>query len=127
MTSGVPQGLILGPLFFLVYINDLVSSLKSVSVQIYADDTVLYVSGKDGNTATLQVGLNKLLDWSKANKLFLNAKKTKQMIFGTRQQIKKARGINLHIEGRQFRMCLVLSILDLFLTQLYPSTNKSKM
>ena len=99
---GVPQGSILGPLFFLVYINDLVSSLKSVSVQMYADNTVLYVSGKDGNTAakTLQVGLNKLSDWCKANKLSLNAKKTKQMNFGTRQQIKKARGINLHIEGK---------------------------
>ena len=45
---GVPQGLILGPLFFLVYINDLVSSLKSVSVRMFAEDTVLYVSGKDG-------------------------------------------------------------------------------
>ena len=45
---GVPQGPIPGPLFFLVYINDLMSSLKSVSVQMYGDDTVLYVSGKDG-------------------------------------------------------------------------------
>ena len=47
----VPQASILGPLFFLVYINDLVSSLKSMSVQMYADNTVLYVSCKDGNTA----------------------------------------------------------------------------
>ena len=102
---GVPQGSILGPLFFLVYKNDLVSILKSVPVQMYADDTVLYVSGKDGNTAakTLQVGLNKLSDWCKANKLSLNAKTTKQMNFGTRQQIKKARGINLHIEGKVMR------------------------
>ena len=41
-----------------------------MSVQIYADNTVLYVSGKDGNWAakTLKVGLNKLLDWCKAIK-----------------------------------------------------------
>ena len=72
---GVPQGSLLGPLFFLVYINDLVSSLESMSVQMYADDTVFYVSGKDGNRAakTLQIGLNKLSDWCKANKLYLNA------------------------------------------------------
>ena len=102
VSCGVPQGSILRLLFFLVNINDLVSSLKLVSVQMYEDDTVLCVSDKDRITAakTLQAGLNKLSDWCKANKLSLNAKKTKQMIFGTRQQIKKARGINLHTEGK---------------------------
>ena len=102
LPCGVSQGSILGTLFFLVYINDRVSSLKSVSVQMYADNTVLYVSGKDGNTGAkaLQVGLDKLSDWCKTNKLSLNAKRTKQMIFGMRQQIKKVRGINLHIEGK---------------------------
>ena len=51
---------ILGPLFFLVYINDLVSSLKHANVQLYADDTVFYITDKSGYLAVkkLQKDLN---------------------------------------------------------------------
>ena len=99
---GVPQGSILGPLFFLIYINDLVYSLRSASVQMYADDTVLYVTGEDSKIATmsLQADLNRLVNWCKANKLSLNAKKTKQMVFGNRYQIKRFQGNTLYVEGK---------------------------
>ena len=114
---GVPQGSILGPLFFLVYINDLVYSLKSASVQMYADDTVLYVTGADSRIATreLQADLDRLVRWCKANKLSLNAKKTKQMIFGTRDQIKRFRGDILNVDGKAIQKVPSFKYLGLIL------------
>ena len=89
-------------MFFLIYINDLVNSLKSVSFQLYADDTVLYVTDANGRKATkiIQKDLNALAHWCDANKLSLNAKKTKQMIFGTSHQLRKFGGDRLQINGK---------------------------
>ena len=93
----VPQGLVLG----LLYINDLTCSLRNASVALYADDTVLYVTNKDGATGRrdLQVDLDNLSRWCGANKLSHNAKKTKQVNFGTRHQLKKLKEKNLFIDN----------------------------
>ena len=61
--SGVPQGTVLGPLLFLLYINDLPSGLSS-SVRLFADDCLVYSAGKDNHHITkLQEDLNKLQEW----------------------------------------------------------------
>jgi hypothetical protein len=61
--SGVPQGTVLGPLLFLLYINDLPSNLSS-SMRLFADDCLVYTSGKDnGHINTLQEDLDKLQVW----------------------------------------------------------------
>ena len=85
---GVPQGSILGPLFFLLYINDLSNVSTVVELILFADDTNLFMSHKDPVylATSLNSELNKLSAWFKANKLSLNLKKTNFMLFKPRQK-----------------------------------------
>ena len=83
INCGVPQGSTLGPLLFLIYINDLHLSLKFSTSSHFADDTCLIYSSK--NPKTLETNLNydlkKLNQWLCANRLSLNIDKTKLLIF----------------------------------------------
>ncbi|KAL9978815.1 hypothetical protein ACROYT_G016381 [Oculina patagonica] len=85
ITLGVPQGSILGPVLFLIFINDLPSALQDTVADIYADDTTVSYS-TDYRLApwavsdSLQSDLNKLQKWSDNNKMILNEKKTKTML-----------------------------------------------
>ena len=82
---GVPQGSCLGPLLFLVYINDLPICLEKCTSKLYADDTDISASNKSIKEAEKQVNndLNNIHNWLIANKLSLNLLKTKYMIFST--------------------------------------------
>jgi len=83
ITCGVPQGSILGPLLFILYINDIVKSSQLLTFIIFADDTNILYSHKDLNTAisTLNNELSKIQLWFKCNKLSLNIRKTNFMYF----------------------------------------------
>ena len=96
ITCGVPQGSVCGPLLFLLYINDITSSLKNCKVSLYADDTVVYVSHSNIQTALqlLQHDLNLLNVWCSKNKLTINCKKTKYCVFGMRSTVKKSYNID---------------------------------
>ena len=87
---GVPQGSILGPLLFCLFINDLPLCLKGLDVvcDIFADDNSIHTHDKnlDVINTNLQEGLNRINDWCIRNKMMLNPAKTKAMILATRQK-----------------------------------------
>ena len=79
MLSGVPQGSILGPILFLLFINDLPSAAQHSTVDIYADDTTLSLSVAAMSSA-LQQDLDDVSRWSTAKKRVTNASKTKCLL-----------------------------------------------
>ena len=89
VTCGVPQRSNLGPLLFLIYINDLPNCLEFSSTVMFADDTNLTVEAKSSNEQ--QQMLNKDLEnihkWLVANRLSLNVDKTEYMIVGTHSKL----------------------------------------
>ena len=83
ITCGVPQGSILGPLFFIIYVNDIIPMFKQggVKILLYADDTVLYYSHKEPEVLFKRMNdaLGNLWKWCKMNRLSVNTNKTKYM------------------------------------------------
>ena len=87
ITCGVPQGSILGPLLFILYINDIIETSPLLRFILFADDTNLFYSNAKLALLinTVNAGLDTLAVWFRANKLSLNVSKTNYIIFGRKK------------------------------------------
>ena len=119
ITVGVPQGSVLGPLLFLVYINDLNEILTKCDSFLYADDTVLVTSANIYHVAhrDMQHDLDNIANWCKSNKLTINISKTKCMLLGTKQRIRKTRHYPLCINNINLEYVLLYKYLGVTIDQ----------
>ena len=104
--SGVPQGTVLGPLMFLIYINDIGVNIQSRN-RLFADDTLLYatVSSKD-DANTIQQDLDSLVAWTNLWQMSLNRDECKILnVYWSKNHP------SVHIEFGSFGICISPSLL----------------
>ena len=97
---GVPQGSILGPLLFLIYVNDMEASVDCDLI-LYADDSALLVSDRDPDVIGKKLGveLAALHSWLVDNKLSLHLGKTESILFGSRGKLKNCHTLDVLYNG----------------------------
>ena len=99
ITCGVPQGSVLGPLLFLIYINDLPLHVKHSSLSLFADDATLHKSARNVNDVNqpLCSDVDNVNNWCQENRMIINKNKSKCMLIGTTQRLAKSTSHTLSI------------------------------
>ena len=106
ITQGVPQGSVLGPLFYIIYANDISKVIKHCKIALYADDTVLYIGGADYEKirSKMQQDVNALCQWCTVNGISMNVEKTKLMMFGNPIRLGKLPSPEIEVDDLLLKM-----------------------
>ena len=124
---GVPQGSVLGPLLFLLYINDIPHSSQIMTFHLYADDTSIFFSHENLSNleSIVNAELAKISDWLIANKLTLNTTKSNFMIIKPRQK-KLSKNIEISINNENLRDSACVKYLGVLIDKNLTWTNHIK-
>ena len=103
---GIPQGSCLGPLLFILYVNDFEQCLKKCTPNMYADDTSVTCSGEDiyDLCNDLKAEIENITEWLRQNKLSLNTAKTEYMVVGHKRQTNQIPGLlEVNVNGEPIK------------------------
>ena len=119
LSHGVPQGSILGPLMFTVYVNDLPSIVHNCKPECYVDDSKLYISFSVNKLDSVIDQVNKDLDqichWCCRNYLLINPEKTKVLVLGTRQRLQQLPSFSITLLSKHIKPVPVVKDLGVHL------------
>ena len=106
ITCGVPQGSALGPLLFLIYINTLPNAVKHSKINMFADDTAIFLNGKKSKDIEQQLNsdLRSISCWLEQNGLAPNASKCECILIGTPQKLRTEQPIQLRLGQNNIKM-----------------------
>ena len=113
---GVPQGSFLGPLLFILFINDMHKSVEFTSVHHFGDETNLILTDKSMKKINKQTNrdLKLVVQWIRANRLSLNTSKTKLVVFKYKNKI-ITKHLNFRISGQKIKPSLQVKYLGIIL------------
>ena len=101
LSIGVPQGSILGPLLFVIFVNDISQHVHTGTASLYADDTLIYCDGRNADDVNdkLQECIDNVSNWYKRNKIVINASKSCSMLVTSkrRNQINESQILDIDI------------------------------
>ncbi len=121
VTVGVPQGSILGPMLFLLFLNDLTAVMETYTTNMFADDTEIEDTCKPEDHSTLENNINsdlsRLKSYFDTNRLSINVTKCEFMQIGTYQSIAKMPNIMIHINNEPLKKVSIAKYLRMYIDE----------